>query len=224
MPRASLRPPTSRRSRPTSRVDPHETSNRRILFPRVDQRTSRRPHIRVSANATPRELFAEQRLQQAVAGLPGDEQILLATRLDPLLEALRQADSRPSRRTRRKPSSCAAWATPSSLPDPIRPACSTARWNLPTASAPRTRFPPRSTTKTIPRLKLRGFALGLQRPEITYEGAEYDYRYTPGRVSLVLRQGRVDQVSRHAGRPAHQHALPVERPSVHLAAEAAEVS
>ncbi len=30
-----------------------------------------------------------------------------------------------------------------------------------------------------PQLKLRGTALGLQRPEITYEGAEYDYRYTP---------------------------------------------
>ena len=30
-----------------------------------------------------------------------------------------------------------------------------------------------------PQIKLRGFALGLQRPEITYEGAEYDYRYTP---------------------------------------------
>jgi hypothetical protein len=29
-----------------------------------------------------------------------------------------------------------------------------------------------------PQLKLRGTALGLQRPEITYEGAEYDYRYT----------------------------------------------
>src|SRR6266700_431590 len=44
------------------------------------------PHVRVSANATPRELFAEQRLQQAVKGLPGDEQILVGTRLDPLLK------------------------------------------------------------------------------------------------------------------------------------------
>lgn len=30
-----------------------------------------------------------------------------------------------------------------------------------------------------PQLKLRGFALGMQKPEITYEGAEYDYLYTP---------------------------------------------
>jgi hypothetical protein len=30
-----------------------------------------------------------------------------------------------------------------------------------------------------PQIKLRGTALCLQRPEITYDGAEYDYRYTP---------------------------------------------
>ena len=31
-----------------------------------------------------------------------------------------------------------------------------------------------------PALKLRGVCIGMQKPEITYEGAEYDYRYTPG--------------------------------------------
>lgn len=30
-----------------------------------------------------------------------------------------------------------------------------------------------------PALKLRGVCIGMQKPEITYEGAEYDYRYTP---------------------------------------------
>jgi hypothetical protein len=30
-----------------------------------------------------------------------------------------------------------------------------------------------------PLLKLRGVCIGLQKPEITYQGAEYDYRYTP---------------------------------------------
>jgi hypothetical protein len=30
-----------------------------------------------------------------------------------------------------------------------------------------------------PALKLRGTCIGLQKPEITYEGAEYDYPYTP---------------------------------------------
>ena len=30
-----------------------------------------------------------------------------------------------------------------------------------------------------PHMKLRGTALGMQKPEITYDNAEYDYRYTP---------------------------------------------
>jgi hypothetical protein len=30
-----------------------------------------------------------------------------------------------------------------------------------------------------PQLRIRGYALGMQKPEITYEGAEYDYLYTP---------------------------------------------
>ncbi|MGH9590324.1 MAG: hypothetical protein ACRD25_08000 [Terracidiphilus sp.] len=30
-----------------------------------------------------------------------------------------------------------------------------------------------------PALKLRGVCIGMQKPEITYEGAEYDYRYAP---------------------------------------------
>ena len=30
-----------------------------------------------------------------------------------------------------------------------------------------------------PALKLRGTCIGMQKPEITYDGAEYDYPYTP---------------------------------------------
>ena len=54
--------------------------------------------------------------------------------------------------------------------------------------------------KTIRRSKLRGVALGMQKPEITYEGAEYDYPYTPAELSLLLRQGLLDALSRHARR------------------------
>ena len=45
------------------------------------------PRVQVSAQATPREQYAADRLRQVVAHLPGDEQILLATRMDPLLKA-----------------------------------------------------------------------------------------------------------------------------------------
>ncbi len=34
-------------------------------------------------------------------------------------------------------------------------------------------------TTEHPALKLRGVGIGMQKPEITYEGAEYDYPYTP---------------------------------------------
>ena len=62
------------------------------------------PHIQISAKPSARELFVEQRLQQAVAGLPGDEQILLATRLDPLLKAERIKISTYDNRIRISPS------------------------------------------------------------------------------------------------------------------------
>lgn len=40
-------------------------------------------------------------------------------------------------------------------------------------------LPPGIDDMEHPALKLRGVCIGMQKPEITYEGAEYDYRYTP---------------------------------------------
>lgn len=136
------------------------------------------PHIRVSATATPREIFGQQQLQQAVAGLPGDDQILLATRLDPLLKPYDKQipdfwpDAKEAFLLRRLGNTIVvAGFDPSGvlygameLADRIR-----------TAHA----LPAQLDFEDHPQLKLRGTALGLQRPEITYEGAEYDYRYTP---------------------------------------------
>ena len=140
------------------------------------------PHIRVSANASPREIFAEERLQQAVAGLRADEQILLATRLDPLLKAHDKQlpafapDAKEAFLLRRLTGAQAntiivAGSDPSGvlygameLADRIRAAHA---------------LPATLDYQDHPQLKLRGTALGLQRPEITYDGAEYDYRYAP---------------------------------------------
>jgi hypothetical protein len=135
------------------------------------------PRIKVSASATPREIFAEQRLQEAVAGLPGDQQILLATRMDPLLKAYDKQipafwpDAKEAFLLRRLGNTIiVAGFDPSGvlygameLADRIRAAHS---------------LPAELDYEDHPQLKLRGTALGLQRPEITYEGAEYDYRYT----------------------------------------------
>src|ERR1017187_9290050 len=131
------------------------------------------PHIVVSANATPRELFAEQRLQQAVTGLHGDEQILLATRMDPLLKAYDTeiADFRPDAKEafllRRLGNKIIVAGYDSSgvlygameLSDRIRAAHA---------------LPVTLDYEDHPQLKIRGAALGLQKPEITYDGAEYD--------------------------------------------------
>jgi hypothetical protein len=40
-------------------------------------------------------------------------------------------------------------------------------------------LPPGIDDSEHPALKLRGVCIGMQKPEITYEGAEYDYPYTP---------------------------------------------
>jgi hypothetical protein len=136
------------------------------------------PHVRISAAATPREIFAAHQLEQAVAGLPGDEQILLATRRDPLLKAYdRQIpdfwpDAKEAFLLRRLGNTIIlAGYDPSGvlygameLADRVREAHA---------------LPAKLDYEDHPQLKLRGTALGLQRPEITYDGAEYDYRYTP---------------------------------------------
>jgi hypothetical protein len=136
------------------------------------------PHIQVSAKATPRELFAEQRLQQAVTGISGDEQILLATRLDPLLAPYDKripafpADAKEAFVLRRIGSNIiVAGSDPSGV---LYGALELAE-RIHAAHA----LPAALDTQDHPQIKLRGFALGLQRPELTYENAEYDYRYTP---------------------------------------------
>ncbi len=136
------------------------------------------PHVRVSANATPRELFAEQRLQAAVKGLPGDEEILLATRRDPLLKAYETKipsfgpDAKEAFLLRRLGNTIIVAGSDSSgvlygameLAERIRAAHM---------------LPATLDYEDHPKLKIRGAALGLQKPEITYDGAEYDYRYMP---------------------------------------------
>jgi hypothetical protein len=134
--------------------------------------------VLVSANATPRELYAEQRVQEAVKGLPGDEEILLATRRDPLLKAYdaKIPDFRPDAKEafllRRISNTIIVAGYDASgvlygameLAERVRAAHA---------------LPATLDYEDHPQLKIRGAALGLQKPEITYDGAEYDYRYMP---------------------------------------------
>ena len=136
------------------------------------------PHVRHSANATPRELFASQRLQRAVKGLPGDEQILVATRLDPLLTKYDKQipafwpGAKEAFLLRRVGNTViVAGDDPSGV---LYGALELVR-RIEEAHA----MPASLDYEDHPQLKIRGVALGIQKPEITYEGAEYDYRYMP---------------------------------------------
>jgi hypothetical protein len=136
------------------------------------------PHIVLSAHPTPREQYAAQQLRQAVGHLSGSERILLATRHDALLTPYDKQipDFWPNageafllRRihntvivTGYDPSGVLYGAL--ELTSRIRHAHA---------------VPALLDFEDHPALKLRGYALGLQKPELTYDNAEYDYRYTP---------------------------------------------
>jgi hypothetical protein len=136
------------------------------------------PQLRLSAHPTPRELYAADLLRPLLATLPGKEQILLATRHDPLLQPFDEqiADFGPDAKEafllRRTGSTIVVAGFDASgvlygaeeLASRIR-----AEHALPATL----------DFEDHPQLKLRGAAIGLQKPELTYENAEYDYRYTP---------------------------------------------
>lgn len=135
------------------------------------------PRVEVSVRATPREKFAAERLRDAVQKLSGNERILLATQHDPLLEkfgakvpelwpnakeafALKRIDN----------TFVVEGSDPSGvlygaeeLSDRIRATGS---------------LPKKLDFIDHPQLKIRGAVIGLQKPELTYENAEYDYPYT----------------------------------------------
>jgi hypothetical protein len=140
------------------------------------------PHVQVSAKATPRELFAAQRLTAAIAHLPGSERILLATRHDPLLAAYDESipdfwpDAKEAFLLRTIPNSKPATIVVAGYdPSGVLYGALELIDRIQQAHA----IPATLDIEDHPQLKLRGVAIGMQKPEITYEGAEYDYRYTP---------------------------------------------
>ncbi|HEX4156644.1 MAG TPA: hypothetical protein VHY48_13630 [Acidobacteriaceae bacterium] len=142
------------------------------------------PHLLASVriltakNATPRELYAAEQLREATHDLttPGNITILLATRDNPLLAHAQLAQFWPG-------------ATESFIlhrtGNRIYIAGSDASGVLYGALSlcdllhAQHAIPSTLDIEDHPALKLRGTAIGMQKPEIIYEGAEYDYRYTP---------------------------------------------
>ena len=136
------------------------------------------PRVEVSAKATPREKFAAERLRSAVKKLPDNGLILLATRQDPLLARFDKQVPQ------LWPGAEEAYVL-KRLGKTIVIAGSDPSGVLYGAEELIDRIhamhalPRQLEFEDHPQLKIRGAVIGLQKPEITYENAEYDYPYTP---------------------------------------------
>ncbi len=146
--------------------------------------------VRIVADphATPREQYAAGLLRDVVRDLPPDTNatIVLAQRSSPFL--IRQI---PSRQTLAEfwPGATEAFVL-HRTGDKIFVAGSDASGVLYGALELVQRIhaahalPAQLDYEDHPALKLRGLAIGMQKPEITYEGAEYDYPYTSQNFSF----------------------------------------
>ncbi|MDE3105472.1 MAG: hypothetical protein KGK08_09890 [Acidobacteriota bacterium] len=136
------------------------------------------PRVLTARDATPRERYAAERLRAAVAGLPGHQQILLAQRDNALLRpydaqlATFWPNAKEAFVLRRLGDTLIVAGYDAS--GTLYGALELAQRILAAHALPAT-----LDYEDHPQLKLRGTAIGMQKPEITYEGAEYDYPYTP---------------------------------------------
>lgn len=134
--------------------------------------------VRVSDHASPRELFAAERVREAVKGLRGHEEVLLAVRSDALLKGFGTEVAEPW------PNAKEAFVL-KRVGNAIVVAGSDSSGVLYGAEELADRIhasgeiPKTLDFEDAPQLKIRGAVIGLQKPEITYDNAEYDYPYTP---------------------------------------------
>lgn len=129
-------------------------------------------------NATPREHYAAQRLRQAVKGIAApvpNAKILLAVRSSSLLKSYKLPEFWPGASEafilRRAGST---WIVAGSDPSGVLYGSLELASRISTAKA----LPAGLDFEDHPAFKLRGTCIGMQKSEITYEGAEYDYPYT----------------------------------------------
>ncbi len=136
------------------------------------------PHIQLSAHPTPREKFAAEHLQKSVANLPTSEQILLATRQDPLLKPYDKQipdfwpEAKEAFLIKRIKNTIIVTGYDAS-------GALYGAMTLADEIEKQHKIPENLDIEDHPALKLRGAVIGMQKPELTYEKAEYDYRYTP---------------------------------------------
>lgn len=130
-------------------------------------------------NATPRELYAARRLRAVVANTEApvpDAKIMIAVRTSPLLKGYNLPQFWPGASQafilRREGST---WIVAGSDPSGVLYGSLELASRIKTAHE----LPVELHFEDHPALKLRGVCIGMQKATITYQGAEYDYRYTP---------------------------------------------
>jgi hypothetical protein len=135
--------------------------------------------VRTATHATPREHFAAERVRTSVAALPDHVTVLLATRHDPLLARFDKQlpDLWPNAQEafvlkRIDNTIIVAGYDASGVLYGAEELCDRIRAGH--------ALPASLDFEDHPQLKIRGAVIGLQRPELTYDDAEYDYPYTPG--------------------------------------------
>lgn len=135
------------------------------------------PRIVTGSHPTPRELYAAEQLRSAAAALPSSATIVLAPLGDPALKPFAQELAALSAST---PEAFALRRSGSTLIVAGSDASGVLYGALELAGRLQgaRKLPAALELDDHPHLKLRGVALGMQKPGITYDGAEYDYRYT----------------------------------------------
>lgn len=136
------------------------------------------PRVVLGDHPTPREQYAADCLRKAVAQLPGNENILLAQRADPLLRRFeKQLPPLPS--TVSEAFDIRRFGKTIIVAGSDASGVLYGALELVDRVSEAHKLPAEISFEDHPALKLRGVAIGMQKPEITYDGAEYDYRYTP---------------------------------------------
>jgi hypothetical protein len=130
-------------------------------------------------NATPRELYGADKLRAALAEIrtaPHGARVLAAIRNAPELKHLNLPEFRPQAEEAFLIRQIGTtWIVAGSDPSGVLYGELELADRIRDAHA----LPKGIDDMEHPALKLRGTCIGMQKPEITYEGAEYDYLYTP---------------------------------------------
>lgn len=119
-----------------------------------------------------RERYGVERLKAAVQGLGGSGRIVVGRAGSAGLPALGAAGAAEAFRLRRAGNS---WLVAGSDASGVLYGCLELEQRIRKAGA----LPRELDVEDAPRFKLRGPAIGMQKTAITYDGAIYDYRYTP---------------------------------------------